>query len=274
MLHTHKINLVTVLLTGLFLSQSVVADEAFTSKKFKADSVRFDNLGMKLDIVEGDSDSIEIRLFNHDDEAKLVKFKVSGNELLVDQVNNYSTGNISVISQGASTGKGRSVVTIGNQTTIVNGNHVVVSHSGIVQAKPRMEVSLPIGTPLTLYNFKGKARIGDIAGPLKMKGSGKIIAGKLNTVDLDLGKNAKVDIDLVEKRLRVNASGNSRLHLQQGNVENLQAVLSGNSRVKFGGHADKASLSVTDNGKLFIASVDERENSAISRNGRLTIGNW
>lgn len=273
MVHSQKISLATMLMAGLFLSHSAIADEAFTSKTFKADSVRFDNLGMKIEITSDDRDDIEIRLFNYEEE-NLVKFKVSDNELLVDQVNTSSVGNISVISQGSASGNGRSVVTIGNQTTIVNGNHVVLSHQGLMQPQPRMEVSLPVGTPLSLYNFKGKARIGDLSGPLKMTGTGKIIAGKLNSVDLDLGKNAKVDIDHVKQKLTVNASGNSRLHLQQGNVENLEVVLSGNSRVKYGGHADKASLSITDNGKLFIASVDEREHSAISRNGRLTIGNW
>ena len=273
MIRPLKKYLISTLLTTCFAMNGVVAEEATLIEKYDADSVRFDNIKMKLDIKTNTTNKIEIKVFSPDEKEKLVKLKMSGNELVIDQIKSPRIGDVSVISHGTGYGGGQSVVSIGNQTTIVKGNHILVSHNGY-RSRSRMEVSVPVGTPLTLNNFKGKAQIGDIESKFKMNGSGKIIAGKLNAVDLELERNAKIEIDRVQQDLKVRASGNSKLHLQQGEVDNMQADLIENSRVKYGGHAHKASLSVTDNGKLFIASVDERKNSSISRNGRLTIGNW
>jgi len=273
MIRSLKKYLVSTLLTTCLAMNLVVAEEAALIEQYDADSLRFDNIRMKLDIKTSMTNKVEIKVFSADENEKLVEFNMSGNELVIDQIKSPSIGDISAISYGIGNGGGQSVVSIGDQTTIVEGNNIYVTHSGN-KSSAWMEVSVPVGTALTLNNFKGKAEIGDVEGEFKMKGSGKVDAGKLNSVDLELEKNAKVEISQVQKKLSVSASGNSRLHLRQGDVENLHADLTGNSRVKYGGHADNASLSITDNGKLFIASVDERKNSNISRNGRLTIGNW
>jgi|GEM_PF-5650085 len=265
------------IISALFMTSvlmgSSAAEEVVIVKKFDAHNLRFENIKMKLEIKTHTAKGIEVKVFTPDVKEKYIGFEMSGDELVVEQLKTASIGNISVISQSTGNGGGRSVVSIGNQTTIIEGNNVVVSHNSS-QARPRMEISIPVGTSLTLNNFKGKAMIGNTEGAFNMNGSGKVVAGNLNKVELEISKNAKVEINQVKQLLKVDASGNSKLHLQQGNVENLQVSVTGNSRVKYGGHAHKASLSVTDNGKLFVASVDERRNSTISRNGRLTIGNW
>lgn len=265
-----------LLLTGSLTNYSV-AEESVIVENYDAHSLRFENIKMKLEVKTHAKKGVEVKIFTSDTEEKLIDLKMSGDELIIEQLKTASTGDISVFSYSTGNGGGRSVVSIGNKTTIVEGNNIVVTHSGsqnISQAGRRMVVSVPVGTALTLNNFKGKAAIGNTEGTFNMSGSGKVVAGNLNKVKLEINKNSKVKINQVKHLLEINASGNSKLQLQQGNVENLKVSLTGNSRVKYGGHANKASLSVTDNGKLFIASVDERQNSTISRNGRLTIGNW
>lgn len=268
-----RFNIISTLLMTIFLMNYSSAEEVVMVKKFDAHSLLLENIKMKLEVKTHTKKGIEVKVFTPEVAQKFIGFKMSGGELIVEQLNTVSTGDISVISQSTGNGGGRSVVSIGSQTTIIEGNNIVVAYNS-AQVRPRMEVSIPVGTPLTLNSFKGKAMIGNTEGTFNMSGSGKVVAGNLNAVKIDIGKNAKVEINQVKQLLTVNASGNSKLKLQHGNVENLQVSVTGNSRVKYGGHAHKASLSVTDNGKLFVASVDERRNSTISRNGRLTIGNW
>lgn len=267
-----RIYLFSTLLMSCFLTNVSEAEEVIV-ENFDASSLRLENIKMKLEVKTHLSEGIEIKIFTPGVVEKIIETRMSGDELVVEQLKTTSIGDISVISHGTGNGGGRSVVSIGNQTTIIEGNNIVVTQSNS-QARSWMVISLPVGTPLSLENFKGKAEIGNTEGAFNMDGSGNVVAGNLTAVTLDIGKNAKVKINQVKQFLKVNASGNSKLQLQQGNVETLQVNVVGNSRVKYGGHAHEASLSVTDNGRLFIASVDKRQNSKISRNGRLSIGNW
>ena len=91
-----------------------------------------------------------------------------------------------------------------------------------------------------------------------MQGSGKVVAGSLTDVNVDLNKNARVEIDQVEKNLSITATDNSKLRLKNGDVKKIEAQLTGNSRVKYEGHAHQGEFSVTDNGKLFVSSIQQR----------------
>lgn len=241
-------------------------------KNFDASGLRLENITMNVEIKTHSGSGMTAEVISQESPEEIVTLNLSNNELVIDQLRTVSAGNISVITHGGK-GGARSVVSIGGETTIVEGNNVVVTQSG-TYVKPRIKLNVPSGTPIILNNFKGKARIGNINGSFIMKGSGKVVAGNLKEVVLDIGKNSKVDISQVEQVLDVRASGNSKLNIQQGHVEKFDAHLSGNSRVTYDGHADKASIKVADNGKIFIASVDERPQQELSKNGRLTIGNW
>lgn len=270
----NPLHVLLILLIGICTTQAK-ANETHSVRYKDITSIRLENFKMKVDVTTHDENDVKVKFFGPKEKHELVRINKDRSELVVHQTkSDYTVGDVSVIthSTGSSSGS-RSVVTIGGKTTVIEGNGVVIAHSD-QQPPMYMEIMIPAGTPLSLIDFSGKASIGDIRSSFHMQGSGKVIAGNLADVNLDLYKNAKVEIDQVERYLSITAADNSKLRLKHGDVEEMQAQLTGNSRVKYEGHAHKCDFFVTDNSKLFVSSIDERGNSTISRNGRVTVGNW
>jgi len=250
-------------------------NETHSMQYTNVEKIRLENIKMKIDVSTHNENDVKIDVIGPKDLHDLIQIKNQDSELVIRQLKSeYTVGDVSVITY--STGKNdssRSVVTIGDKTTIVDGGGVVVAQSD-KRPSMHMEIKVPAGTPLSLIDFSGKATIGDIRSSFYMQGSGKVTTGSLADVNLEIDKNAKVEIYEVENYLSVLATDNSKLRLKHGDIKEMQAELSGNSRVKYEGHANKGHFSITDNSKLYVTSVDQRSNSKISRNGRLTVGNW
>ena len=270
-----KPNIFTFLFFMISCATHAETNELLSNQYQDVTGIRLENIRMKVDIKTHDEDHVKVKVFGPKEQQDIVQVKQDGAKLIVQQTKaSYTVGDVSVITHSmGKNNNSRSVVTIGGKTTVVEGNGVVITQ-GNSQPPMNMEIIIPAGTPLSLVDFSGKASIGDIRSSFRMQGSGKVIAGNLADVDLDIDKNAKIEINQVERNLSITAAGNSKLRLKHGDVEQLQAKLSGNSKVKYEGHAQKGNFSVTDNGKLFVSSIAERGASTISRNGRATVGNW
>ncbi|MEW7990699.1 MAG: hypothetical protein AB2728_15100 [Candidatus Thiodiazotropha sp.] len=256
-----------VFATGLFYTTLLMA---MAGKQYQAGTLRLESISARITIVVADSQGISVAA-SPDLPNGMFETSLFDDTLLIKQEAQASHGDITVISMG-NRGGNRSAVTINGETTLIEGSGVVVA-GDTHHPLPSLTITLPAGTSVELIDFRGKADIGNIHAPLYITGGGQVRCGEATRTKLDVGRNARIHIARVSEVLEIKAAGNSRVYLTEGGVSRMQADVEGNSRVRFSGRAKKAALSVTDNGRLFVASVDRRESTSISRNGRLTINN-
>ncbi|MET0070205.1 MAG: hypothetical protein ABW096_09185 [Candidatus Thiodiazotropha sp.] len=254
-----------VFATGLFYTTLLMA---LAGKQYQAGTLRLESISARITIVVDDSQVISVAA-PPDLPNGMFETRLLDDTLLISQEAQAGHGDITVISMG-NRGGNRSAVTINGETTLIEGNGVVVS-SDTYLPLPSLTITVPAGTSVELIDFRGKADIGNIDAPLHITGGGKVHCGDVTRAKLKVGRNARIRIARVSEELEIKAAGNSRVYLAEGGVTRMQADVEGNSRVRFSGHAEKAALSVTDNGRLFVAAVDQQEFTSISRNGRLTI---
>ncbi|MCU7845369.1 MAG: hypothetical protein KZQ93_16185 [Candidatus Thiodiazotropha sp. (ex Monitilora ramsayi)] len=257
-----------VLSIGLFETTMLMA---YGGEQYKAQKLRLENLSARVDVVVADVPGISVNTGTGSLSDRL-DIRQHEDSLLIRQKAQAGYGDISVITSGRG-GDNRSILSINGRTTVIDGNSLVVMHNQPQQTQV-LNITVPTGTPVELIDFRGRAIIEDTMASLHVQGGGRIEAGSISSARLDVGKNARINIDHVSRDIDINASGNSKVDLKSGDVRTLRADVTGNSKVKFGGHAVNVNLSVSDNARLFVASADRRESTRVHRNGRLTIGDW
>jgi hypothetical protein len=257
--------LYAMLCAASLLTQAEAADQ------FQAAQVRLDSVRAQVRVVVREQDHVTVRVHDEDDLQDSLKIGVADGVLVIRQTSSRSPGDVSVITMNSGPGTNRSVIRIGGTTTHVEGGAVA---AGVALFKPPISIDLtvPPGTPLALREFRGRVEIGDLLAPLEFSGSGRVQVGAVSEVTVDARANCRAEIESVSELLKVNASGNSTVNVPTGNVNLLYAHLKGNSRLRYGGHAQLARLSVKDNARLFVASLDKRQQAHIEGNGRVKIG--
>lgn len=261
------------LVLGSLMYSGIALPGEHNTRRFDASKVCLEDVSVQVTIDVREQDIVSVTINGPDRMRNAVSLQVADGCLIVRQSAAASIGEVSVLTLGNGPGNSRSVIAINGVTAVVGGNGVVVANSAPTEATS-IEVTIPPGTPLQMRRFSGKATIGDLKAPFSFTGSGKVEAGELTDMSIEVTRNGKFQAAKVSGQLKINASGNSRVGFTTGYVDQLHADLQGNSRVKYAGHAHQAKVSVTDNARLFIASLDTRQETHVTRNGHLTIGNW
>ncbi|QJE72244.1 hypothetical protein HHL28_03240 [Aerophototrophica crusticola] len=212
-------------------------------QSFTADSVRVTDIVGTVQVVV-------------DPAARAVTADVTGQQRWVDTVRLEQSGDTLSIIQDRSSQRGR----------IGKDDMVTVS------------VTLPPGTALELGNLVGDARVGDLDGTLRLRGSGAadVKVGRVAGVDLDLSGAGDVtlgevrgplrgslsgagsveagpvrgelsldvsgfgdvDVDAVHGPVKVRLSGVGDVHIKGGHTPLLDANASGVGSIRFDGSAD------------------------------------
>lgn len=224
--------------------------------QYDAHALRMENLRADINIRVAAQDGITVNYNGPQELADLLDMEIANNTLTIGQRKRapIRAGNVSVVTIG--TGINKNVVTINGETTVTEGDGIVVVNGQTAHARPQLDIVVPPGTPLILTRFKGKANIGDVRGPLTLDTSGD------------------VHVDSVAETLDLEVTGNGDVRIAAGEVRILNARVSKNGKIRFDGHALEANLTATGNGDLSVAHIEHQPRVRVSRNGDISVGNW
>ena len=239
---------------------------------FNADKLEIFNLNADLTINVKNQQGISVSIDGPEILTESIDMDVINGTLRLKQKKTKPNTDLSVKTHNQGQGKGYSMVSINGQTIIVKGSGVTVIES-INQEKLRLDISVPAGTPLSFYNLKGDANIGDVLAPLVLTTSGDVHVGRVTKASVNVSKSGDVFIDQVAEKLDLIASENADVEVRTGEVEHLHVQVRNNGNAQFNGKAVDAELSATDNGDVTIAHVVNEPRISASRNADIDVQN-
>lgn len=128
-------------------------------------------------------------------------------------------------------------------------------------------VTVPTGTALTISDYIGEGKVGDLSGPLTLDDiqSGELEIGQVTTLDLGISGSGDITVAGAETAdVGINGSGDVKL----GPVtRDLTVRISGSGDVQAQRTAGKTDLSINGSGDITVAEVDGPVSVAISGSG-------
>lgn len=181
-------------------------------------------------------------------------------------------GDVTVVDGEVVAGPGETVIT-GTQGMTILGSGVVIHDGDAVQVA--VTVDVPPHTPVTVdESIAGRYYVGDIEGPLdlRLKGSGGATAGRVAATRIDLSGSGHVEVTgVVGRELRVRVSGAGSATVREGQVDGVDASVSGTGSITFGGSTRRADLSVSGVGNIHVNQVTEAVFDRVSGLGRIYV---
>ncbi|MGI9333769.1 MAG: hypothetical protein ACR2RL_11525, partial [Gammaproteobacteria bacterium] len=217
--------LVAASLTMAFFTCVDAADLGSGVTQFDAGELRLEDVRADVEVIVESRKGIEVRLSADTGGHASFAANVEDNALTLTENRGVRTsvGDVSVISLTAGDGSSKSYVTIDGQTVVSKGSGVVVLGSTSASGHPRLEISVPAGTAVTLANHRGEATIGDLHAPLIVETSGTVHAGDVTWSELRIRRNGEVKLNSVAERLELFVTGNGSATVAGGEVARFEA---------------------------------------------------
>ena len=247
-------------------------DNPLKQESFNADKLEIFNLNANLTVTVDNKPDITLNLSGPEELTQAIKMDVVNGTLRLRQQKTRPATSMSFKTKHDGKGSGYSMVSINGQTVIVKGSGVTVIES-IEQEKLSLNIAVPPGTPLSLYNLKGEVSIGDVLAPLVLTTSADVHVGRVTKASVNVSRSGDVSIEQVDEKLDLIASENADVIVHSGDVAHLHVQVSNNGKVEFNGKAMNAELSATDNGDVTIAHVTNTPKISVSRNADVYVQN-
>ena len=219
--------------------------------------VRDEYSGITAVMVEGSYESVTVNVSAGRNikvrSSGKVKQSVVGSELQLSTAA-MSSGDHVIVH--ASSGGGSIVVINGVQ---ISGS----TQGGVTQwtkgsARPSIELEVPVGTQISLIDYRGHASIGDIQAPFVFKGSGRVTVGDATDTRATLRGNSTLNMASATGVLIADLRGNSRMQIERGQLRKTLINSSGNSHFRYGGWTDRLNVDSKGNSRVDIAHTGFR----------------
>jgi hypothetical protein len=216
-------------------------------------------------VVIGAEPEVRVTIEGDEDALETVATEIRNDALRV-RIPNASTtnvasvdGNVTVITSGG----GTSHVRIGNQTFENDSEPVELA----------LTATVPAGTIIRLEGFVGDAEIGDTGADVVLSCAGcDARLGRIAAFDVNLTGSGDVSARQVERMLIAKISGDGRIKIGDGDLEQADLAIVGSGAIDFGGHAVDATVSIVGAGDIHIQAVDNPIQSTIIGAGDVTTG--
>ena len=214
--------------TALVLSTATLADTIVGPLRFSAESLRVVDLRGTL--------NIEVTTAN-----RQFSVVIDGDEDNVDGFKVRTEGNVLVIEQEGRSLRLRDILTFG--------------FFRFLEDNPKVTVSVPPRTPLTVDNFVGEIRAGDLDAPLALEGRGSVKGriGNVTEAEIDLSGSAEIALGKVSGRLGLELSGSSDIRVVSSGTANID--VSGSTDVQIGPINGGLNIHSSGSTKISVASV-------------------
>jgi len=168
----------------------------------------------------------------------------------------------------SSSGSGEAVIIMKDiHISVENGKSVCTGH----YPTSTLHLYIPENTVLQFHNYRGKAQLSGDFSVVAFSGSGKLNAGNVAKVDLNLNGNAKVTFKQVSETLSVAMKGNSRVTIKNGELESAKVEASGNSRFTHEGSIGRIAVDASGNARVTATSTRHPESIRAQGNARVRL---
>ncbi len=125
-----------------------------------------------------------------------------------------------------------------------------------IEDHPKVSVSVPPGTPLTVLDFSGEIRAGDLDAPLELDGDGSVKGrvGNVTEAEIDLSGSGELELGRVAGPLYLDLSGSTDVRVASAGSATIDS--SGSSDVRIGPIGGGLRINVSRSAKVEVESVD------------------
>lgn len=213
----------------LALTAPALADTTVGPLTFDAQSLRVEDLHGTLNVeVNTTSPRFSVVIEGDEDKVESIEMRTEGSVLVIKQ-------------------KGR---------RLRIRDILFLGFFRFLEDHPRVSVSVPLGTPLTVLDFSGEIRAGDLAAALVFDGDGSS-KGRIDNVtsaDIDLSGSGQFELGRVAGRLDLDLSGSSDIRVASAGSATIDS--SGSSDVRIGPIGGGLRINVSGSAKVEVESVN------------------
>ena len=138
-----------------------------------------------------------------------------------------------------------------------------------------LRISVPEGLPIGIDHLVGAAVIGDTRGRVDANlAAGELELGQVADAELEISGSGTISAAKVVGALGVRLTGSGEVRIEDSELSELSAELSGAGSLWLGGRAERANLALTGAGDLHVEQVDQKPRVSLQGAGNITIGNW
>ena len=177
---------------------------------------------------------------------------------------------------------------------IITGNKIMMGHSNVIMSNSivssgsksaglSLDIQVPLGCSVDIIKVDGHVSIGDTLGRLlvKIKGRCMVKAGKIAMIKADINGSGELDVESIDHchkfaandaTLKIDGSGDIRI--KGGNINELNATISGSGNIKIGAVVQSADLNISGSGDIRVKQVVNKPYKNKSGSGSIKVGNW
>lgn len=138
-----------------------------------------------------------------------------------------------------------------------------------------LRISVPEGLPIGIDRLVGAAVIGDTKGRIDANlAAGALELGQVADAELEISGSGTISAAKVVGALGVRLTGSGEVRIEDSELSDLSAELSGAGNLWLGGRAERADLALTGAGDLHVEQVAQKPRIRLQGAGQITIGNW
>jgi len=131
-----------------------------------------------------------------------------------------------------------------------------------------LKITVPLDSEIAIRGHRGSIMANGPHGTITYQGRGKLTVDYVEDIDLYLSGNARIKATEIRGDVFINGSGNSKISIVDGRIENAVIALKGNSKFKFPGSADNLHLTAKGNTRFTVGGVSSVEQLLLSGNAR------
>ena len=157
-------------------------------------------------------------------------------------------------------------------TVVINSQETVGAEDA---EKLTLRISVPEGLPIGIDHLVGAAVIGDTKGRVEANlAAGELALGQVADAELELSGSGTISAAKVVGALGVRLTGSGAVRIEDSELSDLSAELTGAGSLWLGGRAERADLALTGAGDLHVEQVAQKPRVHLQGAGNITIGNW
>jgi hypothetical protein len=139
-----------------------------------------------------------------------------------------------------------------------------------------IRVRVPKGTSVNLWDFYGRATIGDVEGSVHINvGKGHVSVGEVTHASLRIRMRGDIEVKKATGSLAAELMGFGAINIKEGYATSFHARIDGAGEIRFDGEAITSTLRIDGAGEIYVAKVrNPPTEKKISGLGFISIGNY
>lgn len=255
-------------------------------KSFQAKAVDIrDVSNAAINVQPYDGSEVVVTLEGTAEALKAIKLNQQGDDVVIEGESSNGGGGMTIISGGGNSSVRIDNIRAGNISigggtvirggNVISGNNIVVKGSSS-EPEAKITVKVPRKTTVRLSGDYAEATVGDTEGAVNVNanGVGPTNIGSVGNARLKVSGTGNINVRRVSGSLKVTVTGTASVRVNDGEISELEANVSGVGSAHLNVSADEADLNLSGVGNIYVKNVKARPIRHQSGMGSIQVGNW